>query len=521
LTGGGRAFTRDRGHSFDLSRTDHYYWQQLSGQVRTLPKSRGAVLAALALSGVGMTLAITAATEPWLCAWLLLLLAFVFAWRVSWQTSRDPFSPLLPVTGYLFLGMGVRGLALREGWMPNKYNVPVGDEWLTVSVWLLATAATLACVFGYRSATGVKLGQRWGQAPSMETRWPRGLVVGFACAATLIGVASLILLRNRFGSAVGFGQTPAAVASQTSEGGLFALDMLVYFPLIGVLLTWRRPALGPLGRLACLANLAIVVAWFLLAGRKSLLFELILGLVLVRHYLHRRISGRTLLALLIPALILISLAFYFKDYGFKAQAIKDQYSQQPAWEAVVDPLLSRSYQFDAASMILAKTKSVDDYRLGSTFDDLLWFYVPRQWWPSKPVSFGFTFAQQFFPGANLTDAYTPSMVGELYLDFGVLGVVFGFYLFGIALRACYEAFARRKTQLATAIYVVVLFRLTNMVEGPISTHIEFLMAEVLPLVVFVMVSRLLTNKGHAEARRSVQEIPVGTEYPCVLASESG
>jgi Putative O-antigen polymerase len=484
--------------------------------------SRSAALATLAVAGPGLAvMAVTAAAAPWLCAWLLLLLAFVFAWRVSWRTSRDPFAPLLPVTGYLFLGMGIRGLALREGWLPNKYNVPLGDQWLTVSVWLLATAATLACVFGYRSGTGVRLGRRWGRARWTGTRWPQEVVAGFAWAAALIGVASLILLRHRFAGVAGFGQTPAAVVSQTSEGGLFAIDMLAYFPLIGVLLTWRRAGLGPLGRLACLVNLAIVVGWFLLAGRKSLLFELILGLVLVRHYLHRRVSGRALVALVVPALILVSATFYFKDYGFNGQAIKDQYSQQPAWEAIVDPLLDRSYQFDAATMIVAKTTSVDDYRLGSTFEDLLWFYVPRQWWPGKPVSFGYSFAQEFFPGANLTDAYTPSMVGELYLNFGVIGVVFGFYLFGLVLRACYEAFARRGTQLATAVYVVVLFRLTNMVEGPISTHIEFLMAEVLPLVVFVAVSRLLIGTGQDERQRPLREIPVETQHQPVLTPESG
>jgi hypothetical protein len=469
--------------------------------------SRGPVLAALAVAGVGLALAATAGMAPWLCAWLLLLLAFAFAWRVSWRTSRDPFAPLLPVTGYLFLGMGIRGIALREGWLPNKYNIPLGNQWLTVSVWLLAAMATLACTLGYSSASGVKLGRKWGQASWIEARWPRGLVVGFASATVLIGVGSLVLLRNRFAGVVGFGQTPAAVASQSSEGGLFGIDMLAYFPMVGVLLTWRRPGLGALGRLANLANLAIMAAWFLLAGRKSLLFELILGLVVVGHYLHRRIKGRTLVALVVPALVLVSLAFYFKDYGFKTQAIKDQYSQQPAWEAVIDPLLSRSYQFDATTMIVAKTTSVSDYRLGSTFEDLLWFYIPRQWWPDKPVSFGYSFAPEFFPGANLDAAYAPSMVGELYLNFWIIGVIFGFYMFGLLLRACYDAFAQRRTNLATAVYVIVLFRLTNMIEGTITTHVEFLIAEIVPLVTFVAVSRILGITGKDEERRPTRPVP--------------
>jgi hypothetical protein len=472
---------------------------------------------ALSLAIAAVALAFLAATAPWLCAWLLLCLAFLIAWRVSWRTSHDPFAPLLPVTAYLFLGLGIRGIALREGWLPNRYNIPVGNQWLIASVWLLGAAATMACVLGYQSGTGASIGRKWGGASWVHAKWPREVVVGFAVATALIGAASLILLRNRFASVADFGQTPAAVASQTSEGGLFTIDMLAYFPLVGVLLTWRRKGLGALGRVAMVANLAIVIAWFLLAGRKSLLFELILGLVILGHYLHRRVQGRTLVLLLVPALVIVSLAFYFKDYGFKAQSIEDQYSQQPAWEAVVDPLLDRSYQFDAATMIVDKTRSVSDYRLGATFEDLLWFYIPRQWWPDKPVSFGYSFAPEFFPGASLTASYAPSMVGELYLNFGVIGVVFGFYLFGIVLRACYDAFASRKTQLATVVYTIVLFRLTNIIEGPITTHIEFLLAEVLPVVVFVGVSRLLVsvNKEQESEKISTPTSRLTTTRPPV------
>jgi Putative O-antigen polymerase len=462
------------------------------------------VLAALAAAGIAVALAALAALAPWLCAWLILCLAFAAACRVSWRMTHDTFAPLIPVTAYLFLGFGVRGIALREGWLPNTYNVPVGDQWLTVSVWLLAAAAIASCVLGYRSGRGPRVGQRWGRAAWVHARWPRGLVEGFAIATALIGAASLVLLRHRFASVSDFGHTPAAVASQTSEGGLFTIDMLAYFPLAGVLLTWRRKRIGPIGHLATIVNLAILIAWFVLAGRKSLLFELVIGLVVLRHYLGRRIRGSTVILLVVPVLILVSLAFYFKDYGFRTAAIAAEYSKKPAWEAVVDPLLDRSYQFDAATMIVDKTRSVSDYRLGSTLDDLLWFYVPRQWWPGKPVSFGYGFAAEFFPGASQTASYTPSMVGELYLDFGVLGVIFGFYLFGVILRACYEAFAARRTHLATAAYVIVLFRLTNMVEGPVSTHIEFLLAETLPLVVFVIVCRLLVfTVGRHNGKRRV------------------
>ena len=438
---------------------------------------------------VGMavaTLAVTAAVYPWLCAWLILCTAFAAAWAISWHTSRDPFAPLLPVAGYVFLGIGIRGIAVREGWLPDSYNLPLGDQWLMVFVWLLGALAIACCCLGYLSRTGIRIGRGPGAARAIRRKIPREVLVGFSAACALVGALSLVLLSHRFAGVSGFGQTPAAVASMTSEGGLFGIDMLAYFPLVGALLLWRARGAGGIGLIVLAANLALVAAWFVIAGRKSLLFELFLAIAILQHYLRKPIRGRTLVLLVIPALCVVSLAFYFKDYGFKTQSIEAQYSDRPTWEAVVDPLLDRSYQFDAVTMIVNKTRSVDDYRLGSTFEDLLWFYVPRQLWPDKPVSFGYSFGPEFFPGASSTASYAPSMVGELYLDFGLIGVAGGFYLFGILLRACYESFANGRSRLSAVTYAIILFRLTNMVEGPISTHLEFLLAELTPIAFLVL-----------------------------------
>ena len=439
----------------------------------------GILLPVAGLAGV------TAEVVPWACAWIMLLGAFVVACLVSWYTSRDPFAPLLPVAGYLFLGIGVRGLALREGWVPNPYSVPVGDQGVVVGVFLLTTVAMISTTLGYRSATGLRLGQRWKRRKwSSSGGQPYGVRVWCVLSAA-VGVASLLIMRNRFGGVPGFGAAPSVVVSQIYKGGLFWVEMLAFFPLSAVFLAWGHDRLGVVGRTFLCVNFMLVLAWFVVAGRKSLLFELMFGLLVLRHYLRRRIRGRVLIVALVPALLVVSFAFYFKDYGLRVDSITAQYSHQSVPEAVAAPLIDRSYDFDAATMIVSRTRSVEDYRLGSTFDDLLWFYVPRQWWPDKPLSFGYTFAGEFFPGANLTSSYTPSMVGELYLDFGVIGVILGFYMFGLVLRATYEALVGKGTHLGIAVYIIVLFRLTNMIEGPITTHIEFLLAELLPVAVFV------------------------------------
>lgn len=465
---------------------------QITGSVRALAAVSCVVIVSLGYLAVAV---------PWLCAWLIFLAVAVLSWRVSWQTSHDPFAPLLPVTAYLFLGVGIRGLALREHWVQNSYNVPVGNQWLAAAVWLLGALATISCMVGYRSVPAVRLGRKWVRWRWVEREWQSGTVTGYVVTTAIVGAVSIALLHHRFAGAIGFGQTPAAVASQTSKGGLFGMDMLIYFPLTGLLVSWGRKGLSPLGQSAKWANLASVIAWFLLTGSKSLIFEVAIGMLILHHYLRHRISGRWLVLSIVPALILVSFAFYFKSYGFQLHDIKSQYSEQPAWEGVVDPLLDRSYQFDAAAMILAKTTSVNDYRLGGTFEELAWFYVPRQWWPTKPLSFSYAFPAEFFPGDTEVASYTPSMLGELYLNFGVLGVLAGFYAFGIGLRAIYIALSRSRSQVAIGVYAMVLFRLTNMVEGPIATHVEFLMANLLPVGLLLFVANIIPS---VSARKVVQ-----------------
>ena len=435
-------------------------------------------------------LSVSAAFAPWLCSWLILTLAFLVAWIVSLRLSRDPLGPLFLISGYCFLGIGVRGIAVYEGWAVNRFNAPIGDDGLVVEVFLAGALALISCTLGYAGSAGGTLSRKWQDWNWPTASWNPRIVNAYGVLSLGLGLASLYLLRSQFGDVVGFGTSPSIIASRVSKGGISSTEMLAFFPLFSVLLMWGRKELGSPGRLILLGNIGLVGAWFIIAGRKSLLFETIFGLFLLRHYLRKRLGGRVLVVLLVPMLILISVAFYWKAYGFRVHSIEEQYSSQSTANAVLDPLIERSYDFDSAIMILQKTRSINDYRLGSTFEDLLWFYVPRQLWPEKPVSFGFSFASEFLPGANLTESYTPSMVGELYLDFGFLGIIFGFYFLGVLIRALHEALPG-KSALSTVVYILVIFRLVNMIEGPITTHLELLLGELLPVILFALVHKML------------------------------
>jgi len=92
---------------------------------------------------------------------------------------------------------------------------------------------------------------------------------------------------------------------------------------------------------------------------------------------------------------------------------------------------------------IALTPRYVPYWLGSTYDDLLTKLVPRAIWPDKPTeSLGQRFGHVYGvldPGDLRTSVNLPQMV-ELYINFGVIGIIFGMALLGVAYRLLSDSF---------------------------------------------------------------------------------
>ena len=86
---------------------------------------------------------------------------------------------------------------------------------------------------------------------------------------------------------------------------------------------------------------------------------------------------------------------------------------------------------DTVEVIVTKTGNGVPFRHGDTLGSLLTAFIPRLIWPSKPgVQVGLLVAKEFFPGESAEVNLSPSHLGELYWNFGLLGVLFGLPLIG-------------------------------------------------------------------------------------------
>jgi len=81
--------------------------------------------------------------------------------------------------------------------------------------------------------------------------------------------------------------------------------------------------------------------------------------------------------------------------------------------------------------------------------------VPRSLWPTKPVDLGVEIGELY--GAGPLTGSPPGFFAEMYMNFGVLGVLIGSALLGVALALLYQRWMCRHSEPAsTALYAIFL-----------------------------------------------------------------
>lgn len=96
--------------------------------------------------------------------------------------------------------------------------------------------------------------------------------------------------------------------------------------------------------------------------------------------------------------------------------------------------------FDGYQM-LVRALNVGEVTFGYGFLGSLLFFVPRSFWPTKPIGS----AQEVAHASNLSfDNVSMTLVGEFYLNFWYFGILFGAILFAIIIRSIDFEFLRKK-----------------------------------------------------------------------------
>ena len=419
--------------------------------------------------------------------WLLIIsLAALILWAiVKVKEPAGPFSMLALFAVFFMLGYPFRGIDLVSGGNHHlrrafDINSPGFGGLLTISL-LLGLVGFLAVVLGH--AIGPSHGFFRRQLDEHSRRLfgeRRAFWVVIAVFSALGGLGlALEVFRH--------------VALE------FYPQALINFAVVAALMLAIRWFTHPeehrltLGAWAILA--VILTAWGVFGGQKVIFVSLALPIVLSYHFFRRRLRWPHLLA----AILLLAAAFPFfyatRNVGFTSR-LPDELKAYYDPAKIAAPFLGREYSADATMLAVEYIAKGHSYLYGSSFETLPSFFVPRAWWPDKPVSFALVFNHEvavegvFQP----TTFLSPSITGELYLDGGALAVVLGCLVVGLFQRVVERTAlgAGSPTPLGLALYSLLLVHMTQFVEGPIATHLEFAFIDIGTVVLALVIATVIS-----------------------------
>ena len=151
---------------------------------------------------------------------------------------------------------------------------------------------------------------------------------------------------------------------------------------------------------------------------------------------------------------------------------------------------------DKTAQIIENVPDKMNYQFGKTL--FLWTVapIPRTMWHDKPeISIGRVIGEKIYEKRTEDTAaggVPPGFIGELYLNFGYLGVIAGMFVLGLALKLYYNAFKKVRVQSPFAMVIYLLAFLPfelNLIGGDLSRMIVNLLITIIPLYVILKLTQ--------------------------------
>ena len=309
------------------------------------------------------------------------------------------------------------------------------------------------------------------------------------------------------------------VGATTSTGATFLINSVAAVPTLAAALLgaavymrdderhsrrWKAAFWGLLG---------IEAIWYLPSGERAKVVGVALSAVIVMYYARGGRMPWRALAVGTVALVFVIFPFvnayrgqwgqdwsYQEDPGRGLQEGAKALTSQTPPDTLASGLNLTFARFsDVASVatLVSKGRELSPHSPGETVSWIPEAVVPRALAPGKqdPGGFGNQFGRAYaiLPSFNTTTAIAISQPGEMFLNFGWLGLVVGMALLGAVYRALNDYFAARRSDPATlALYSIAALPLINGLESIVAVGLMGLLK-----TLFVMMLLLWGANGVA------------------------
>lgn len=378
-----------------------------------------------------------------LLSYILITLAICFTlipYIVYFNKKRkDIFEPIYWATAYfsvLYIVRPLYDLTIGSVFLGSP---PFDNDTMTAfNLSLIYIIISFICVLlGYYSIFGKLFVASFRPLP---IEWDQLKVYYCAPLFLVVGFISYYALINSFGGITYYLFNKADTL--TATGLDYIYNGINCISLVFVMGLTRFYAQGK-GRIITFAFLfPIVLLVGILSGGKAGFLIPFLYILLAYHYLKKRVKISWIFTFVVVTILAIPFfnAYRYADNLAQIISALDKMLTEDN-DFLIKQVMGRFYGIDSLTIIIRDTPNVMDYQLGATILPLLYAWIPRALWPDKPIIsfskiFGETYLGQFFSGTGTAASVT--MLGEVYLNFHIAGMIVGSFLIGLILRAIYE-----------------------------------------------------------------------------------
>jgi len=436
---------------------------------------------------------------------LFLCLAGLLAWiavlaPVLLRKRYDVMEPITFVALSALIGTTLKTfyvVMVDSPWVDEKLLLGHEPRFLIIYALLIAVAL-MSLSIGYMIRVPRIRLENWRFMQREDWSFPRLALIGVVFL--LISSAAFVVYSRKMG--IDFSSLASLSSKRFYELGgdehAYRYSSLTYYrwgaslvtPVFYLFLVWF---LGSGKRMASFQGLLLLFLGtaaigfpFLNSSRDGAARVLLVTIVLYA-YMRRSIRPRTLLSIGAVAAVLIMVMS-----GLRSSSGEEQVRSFLGVSQLLDETVGGRHFLD-----LTKTAHIIDavpdkvpYAYGATFIRFIYLPIPRSMWPEKPaMGSGPMLGTVVFGTPNeYTGGVPPGFVAELYMNFGLVGVLGGMFLLGVLLRFIYRSFEPvLRSGPGVLIYCLMVITLTHgILNGDAAKMPGALARDLMPIIVGIL-----------------------------------
>ncbi len=375
-------------------------------------------------------------------------------WLLWTRGSMDFFEPVYFVSLLYVLVFFLRPLQILYDYHARSRFMPADLE---LFQWVLLVGALGFVCFrvGYASRIGASMGRR---LPNVSGPWQHHRVVRIAAMYTLIGIVGFSFAATQAGGFSLFFGTLRGRRLLGEQGYWILASTLVLVQAATIVVGTYYFKTRRLGALFVFSLVLSVAAGLSLGSRSEVLIVLV-TLLVIFYYLRRFRPGRLVTnTVLIGLFAGAALLFVVTQVAVRKQLLEggelgEISLTSLATEDIASRFLDEFSQFDWFVIVRNIAPRELPFQYGKTFLEFFSRFVPRAIWPEKPDPISFRISMMV---GGARSGHPSTILGELYLNFNVLGIIVGSLIIGIILRALYAYLQQNRSNPA----VILLYAYT-------------------------------------------------------------